>query len=148
MDCIAHGVTKSRTRLSDFHFAYFQLYPNKIEKTSTQELERNLPRGASLMVKNPCLPMQVQSLAWDDPTCLKATESVHHSHWACASEPANHNCYSPRALKTTLCNKRGHHNEEPARHNCRLAPARHERKARAQQSPSTTKNKPKKKSHS
>ena len=25
MDCIAHGVAKSRTRLSDFHFSFFVL---------------------------------------------------------------------------------------------------------------------------
>ena len=30
MDCIVHGVTKSRTRLSDFHF-HDQLYANKLD---------------------------------------------------------------------------------------------------------------------
>ena len=39
MDCIAHRVAKNQTQLSDFHFAYFQLYPNKLEKNQLKELE-------------------------------------------------------------------------------------------------------------
>ena len=58
MDCIVHGVTKSQTRLSDFHF------------TSLKGFELDI--WASLvaqMVKNP-LAMQktwVQYLVWEDP---------------------------------------------------------------------------------
>ena len=40
-------------------------------------------------VKNP-LPMQetgVQSLVWEDPTCLRAAKPVCHNYWACALEP-------------------------------------------------------------
>ena len=33
MDCIVHGITKSRTRLSDFHFYFLYLYIFKGKKT-------------------------------------------------------------------------------------------------------------------
>ena len=30
MDCIVHGVTESRTRLSDFHFSCFRLFAHTV----------------------------------------------------------------------------------------------------------------------
>ena len=50
-----------------------------------------------------CLPMQgiqVQSLVWEDLTCLGT------------AEPADHN-YRASALEPVLCDKRGHSNEKP-----------------------------------
>ena len=30
---------------------------------------------------------QVQTLIWEDLTCRRATEPMHHNYWACALEP-------------------------------------------------------------
>ena len=49
------------------------------------------------------LPMQrtrVQSLVWEDLTCLRATKHMHHNYW------------SPHTLDPMLCNKRSHCNEK------------------------------------
>ena len=71
-----------------------------------------------------CLPMQgtpVWSLAWEDPTCRGATKPVCYNYWACALEPASHNCWTcmpqllkPACLEPMLRNKRSHRNEKPA----------------------------------
>ena len=37
MDCLVHGVTKSQTRLSDFHFHYFHYKCQRIFLTSSEE---------------------------------------------------------------------------------------------------------------
>ena len=61
------------------------------------------------------LPMQrtrVQSLVWEDLTCLRATKHMHHNYWACALEPGIHNYWSPHTLDPMLCNKRSHCNEK------------------------------------
>ena len=57
---------------------------------------------ASLVVQwiRICLPMQgtwVWSLVQEDPSCRGATKPVRHNYWACALEPASHNCWSPCA---------------------------------------------------
>ena len=46
------------------------------------------------------LPMQgtqVRALVREDPTCRGATKPERHNYWACALEPASHNCWSPCA---------------------------------------------------
>ena len=37
---------------------------------------------------------QAQSLAREDPTCLRATKPRHPNHWACAPEPGSCNCWA------------------------------------------------------
>ena len=64
---------------------------------------------------------RVQALVREDPTHRRATKSVRHNYWACALEPACHNCWArkpqllkPVRLEPVLCNKRSHGNEKPA----------------------------------
>ena len=74
-----------------------------------------------------CLPMQetkVQSLIWGDPTCHRATKSMHLNYWACALEPTEPQLLSPCAailkpqgLQHLLHNKGSHSNEKPTHHN-------------------------------
>ena len=66
--------------------------------------KRKKRRGTSLVAQwlRICLPMQgtpVRSLVWEDCTCRGATKPVGHNYWACALEPASHNCWAhvPRA---------------------------------------------------
>ena len=60
---------------------------------------------------------QVRSLVREDPTSSGATKPVRYSYWACAPEPRSHDCWSPRALKPRLPNRRNHCKEKPARGN-------------------------------
>ena len=67
---------------------------------------------------------RVRALVREDPTCRGATKPARHNYWACALEPASHNCWArvpqllkPARLEPVLQNKRGHHNEKPARRN-------------------------------
>ena len=49
------------------------------------------------------LPMQgtrVRAPVREGLTCCGATKPMHHNYWACALEPASHNCWSPRATTT------------------------------------------------
>ena len=56
---------------------------------------------------------QVQSLVWEDPTCLKGAKAVHHNYRSlCCLEPM-------------LCNKRSHRSERPTHRNWRTAPTLH-----------------------
>ena len=51
-----------------------------------------------------CLPIQetwVQSLVWEDSTCCRATEPLHHDFW------------SLWALEPVLCNQRSQHSKKP-----------------------------------
>ena len=74
---------------------------------------------------------RVPSLVWEDPTCCRATKSVHHNYWACALKPASYNYWArvPQLLKPVSL--------EPVLHNKppqlearapqrRAAPARHD----------------------
>ena len=73
------------------------------------------------------LPMQgtrVRALVREDPTCRGATKPLRHNYWACALEPANHNCWAhvpqllkPACLDPALRNKRSHRNEKPVHSN-------------------------------
>ena len=38
MDCIVHGVTKSQTRLTDFHFHFCALHPLTITSPHTKDM--------------------------------------------------------------------------------------------------------------
>ena len=77
------------------------------------------------------LPMQgtwIQSLVWEDPTCLKTTKPLCHNYWACALEPKTQLLSqpttppeSPPVLEPVLHNKRNHRNEKPAYRNERKA---------------------------
>ena len=67
---------------------------------------------------------EVQALVQEDPTCHRATKPMRHNYWACALEPASHNCWArvpqllkPVHLEPVLCNKRSHRSEKPAHHN-------------------------------
>ena len=54
-----------------------------------------------------CLPMQgtrVRSLVWEDSTCHRATNPVHHNYGSLS------------ALEPVLSNKRSHGPEKPAHH--------------------------------
>ena len=53
---------------------------------------RDFPGGAA--VKNPPAHAgdTVQALVREDPTCRGATKPMRHNYWACALEPASHNC--------------------------------------------------------
>ena len=89
----------------------------------------NKVSGASLVAQwlRMCLPMQgtrVQALAWEEPTCRGATRPMCHNYWACALEPASHNCWAqvpqllkPVRLEPVLHNKRSHCNEKSAHRN-------------------------------
>ena len=65
MDCIVHGVAKSWTRLSDFHFTLLQLYA---WASLVAHLVRNLPAMQETLV---------QSLDWEDP--LEKGKATHFS---------------------------------------------------------------------
>ena len=64
--------------------------------------------------------IKVQSLVWEDPTCLGATRPVCLNYWTTALEPACPNYWSPRTLEPMLY-KRGYHNEKPMHHNWGVA---------------------------
>ena len=71
---------------------------NFLSKISKETLIKTLA-GASLVAQwlRIHLPMQatwVQALVWEDPTCCRATKSVHHNYWACALEPVSHNYWA------------------------------------------------------
>ena len=78
--------------------------PNPLSYKTTDTALQNYHRGTSLVAQwlRICLPMQgtqVQSLVWEDPTCLGATKPLRHNYWACALEPVSHNYWAraPRA---------------------------------------------------
>ena len=61
------------------------------------------------------LPMQgtrVWSLIREDPTCFRATKSVHHHYWACVPQ-----LLKPMHLEPMPHNKRSHHSEKPEHYN-------------------------------
>ena len=43
---------------------------------------------------------RVQALVWEDPTCCRTTRPVSHNYWACALEPASHDCWGLHATTT------------------------------------------------
>ena len=55
-----------------------------------------------------CLSLQgsqVQSLLWEDTTCCRATESVHHNYWACEPQllkPMNPGAHAQQREVTTM----------------------------------------------
>ena len=66
------------------------------------KMNQNLKSWTSLVAQwlRIRLPMQgtwVWSLVREDPSCRGATKPMCHNYWACALEPASHNCWSPRA---------------------------------------------------
>ena len=81
--------------------------------------------GASLVAQWLRIPLPMQGTqVWapvrEDPTCCGATKPMHHSYWACALEPANHNyrahvpqLLKPVCLELVLHNKRSHRSEKP-----------------------------------
>ena len=56
-----------------------------------------------LRIHLPAQETQVPSLIWDDPTCRRATESVHHNYWACALEPRSHAATTETPVPQSLC---------------------------------------------
>ena len=74
------------------------------------------------------LPMQetqVQSLVWEDSTCCRATNTMHHNYWACVLEPRNLSYWAhlPQLLKPAcprahrLRSKRSHWKVMPTHRN-------------------------------
>ena len=59
---------------------------------------------------------QIESLVWEDPTCCRATKSMHHNYWACTLEPASHNYWAhmPQLLKPTCLEPMLHKREATA----------------------------------
>ena len=83
------------------------------EEARTEAVKKSDSGGAQWL--RICLPIQgtrVRALVGEDPTCRGAPKCVRHNYWACALEPANHNCWSPHYLEPVL-HKRSHHNEKP-----------------------------------
>ena len=86
------------------------------------EAKYNLQTSLTVQWIRNCLPIQgtqVWSLAWEDPTCVRAIKLVHYNYWAHALEPASHNYWTcvlqllkPRYLQLMLCHKRSHYNEK------------------------------------
>ena len=74
-----------------------------------------------LRIRLPVQGTQVQSLVWEDSTCLGATKPMCHDYWALALEPTWHNYWSLRALERMLCYKRSHRKEKSAHHNQKKA---------------------------
>ena len=67
---------------------------------------------------------RVRALVREDPMCRGGTKPVRHNYWACALEPASHNCWArvpqllkPVHLEPALRNKRSQHSEKPPHHN-------------------------------
>ena len=96
------------------------LYPQYIK--SSYKSMRKMQIRTSLMLQRLrlCLAMQgtlFQSQTWEDPTCLGATKTVHHSYWAGALESENRahrlQGLKPECLEPGNCNKRSHANEKP-----------------------------------
>ena len=58
MDCIVHGVTKSQTRLSDFHFTSLKGFELDIWASLVAQMVKNLPAMQET---------QIQSLDGEDP---------------------------------------------------------------------------------
>ena len=56
MDCIVHGVTKSQTRLSDFHLTSLKGFELDILASLVAQMVKNLPAMQET---------QVQSLGWE-----------------------------------------------------------------------------------
>ena len=84
------------------------------------------PWGASLVAQwlRIHLPMHgtwVRALAWEDPTCHRATKPMHHNYWATtqlsprALEPVSHNYWAcvPQLLKPACPRARALQQEKP-----------------------------------
>ena len=96
------------------------------------------------------LPTQGTWLQAQVRECRVATKPVCHIYWACALQPASHNCWArmPQLLKPThlepvLCNKRSHCNEKPVHHNKERPPPspQLEKACTQQRRPNAAKNK-------
>ena len=61
-----------------------------------------------LRIRLPMQGTQVQALVWEDPTCRRATKTVHHNYWARVLQQLK-----PMCLEPVLRNKRSHRNESP-----------------------------------
>ena len=51
MDCIVHGVTKSQTRLSDFHFTSLKGFELDIWASLVAQMVKNLPAMQEILVR-------------------------------------------------------------------------------------------------
>ena len=98
----------------------------QLEKAPVEQRRPNTAKinKSKKRIRLPVQGTRVRALVWEDPTCRRATKSMHHNYWACALEPASHNYWSrvpqllkPACLEPVLCNKRSHCNEKPAHRN-------------------------------
>ena len=72
MDCVVHGVTKSRTWLRDFHFLVFFWYNRQydddyvvVESLSQSCVTLCNPRDSSPQISSVCGILQARILEWD-----------------------------------------------------------------------------------
>ena len=87
----------------------------KAEKMRFKKAHRASLVAQWLRIRLPMQGTRVRALVWEDPTCCRATQPVHHNYWACALEPSYHNYWArvpkllkPACLEPMLCNKRSH----------------------------------------
>ena len=125
-DCWCSHVQKPEKWLLESNFKLTHLVSIHCPSPINTRGERKYKKGrASLVVQwlSVCLPMQgtqVQALAGEDPTCRGVAGLVLHNYWACALEPASHNCWAhvpqllkPTRLESVLRNKRSHDSGRP-----------------------------------
>ena len=113
----AHGVAKSRTRLSNFTFTF---HFHALEKEMATHSSGFLPgesQGWGRLVgcrlwgctvghdwsdlAAAAAGVRIRSLVWEDSTCHRATKPVQHNCWTCALEPGSLNRRSHRNAKPT-----------------------------------------------
>ena len=78
------------------------------------------PRAQWCRILLPEQEMWVQSLTWEDPTCLGAAKPMHHNYCACAlepgataAEPTCHCYWRPSTLEPVLHSKGSHRDGRP-----------------------------------
>lgn len=88
--------------LKDIHRFKNQLYRDSPCGT----LDRNMPANAG---------GTSSGLAWDDPTCSRATQLVCHNYWAHPTLGTGcHKHLKPAHPWPVRCSKKSHHNKEPS----------------------------------
>ena len=98
-----HEVTKSQTRLSDWHFDFHRGQTYSSRKQLFKDTHRTPLVVQWLRIHLPMQGTWIWSLIQKYSTCCRAAKPMHHNSWAQALEPM-------------FCNRRNHINE-PTHHN-------------------------------